>query len=43
VVLNITEEQPPSLEEGLNYGFTLLAVSEDNWVNLFAERTFKIN
>lgn len=42
VVLNITEEEPPSLEEGLNYGFTLLAVSEDNWVNLFSEISFDV-
>ena len=42
VVLNITEVEPPSLEENINYGFTLLAVSEDNWVNLFSEIVFSV-
>lgn len=42
VVLNITEQEPPDLEIGSDYGFTLLAVSEDNWVNLFSEITFKV-
>ncbi len=42
VVLNITEEEPPTLEIGPNYNFTLLAVSEDNWVNLFSIVPFHI-
>lgn len=42
VVLNITEQRPPSLEKNTNYGFTLLAVSKDNWVNLFSANTFSI-
>lgn len=33
VVLNITTEQPPELIKGLSYNFTLMDVSEDNWVN----------
>jgi len=42
VVLNITEEAPPDLELGVGYRFTLLAVSEDNWVNLFSEISFRL-
>lgn len=42
VVLNITEIEPPNLEIGSNYGFTLLAVSEDNWVNLFSGVSFTV-
>lgn len=34
VVLNITTETPPSLSVGAYYNFTLMDVSEDNWVNL---------
>lgn len=34
VVLNITTETPPSLSVGTSYNFTLMDVSEDNWVNL---------
>ena len=40
VVLNITPKTPDSLQPGLTYGITLLAVSEDNWVNLFSTRNF---
>ncbi len=40
VVLNITEETPPILTPNTPYNFTMLAVSEDNWVNLFSEITF---
>ncbi len=40
VVLNITEEIPPSLINNTNYGFTLMAVSEDNWVNTFISTSF---
>lgn len=42
VVLNITEEEPPSLETDEDYNFTLLSVSEDNWVNQFSEISFKV-
>jgi len=35
VVLNITRETPPALLVGTSYNFTLMDVSEDNWVNLF--------
>ncbi len=43
VVLNITEVvPPPALQDNTEYNFTLLAVSEDNWVNLLAERPFTI-
>ena len=42
VVLNITREIPPSLEIGGTYNFSLLSVSEDNWVNLFAEVNFTL-
>lgn len=35
VVLNITIETPPALLVGAEYNFTLMDVSEDNWVNLF--------
>ncbi|MEM9075760.1 MAG: hypothetical protein AAGC43_01930 [Bacteroidota bacterium] len=40
VVLNITEETPPDLLPETSYNFNLLAVSEDNWVNLFSEIPF---
>jgi len=40
VVLNITEEEPPALIEGDPYNLTLMGVSEDNWVNLFIQRSF---
>lgn len=40
VVLNITPGTPESLESSKTYGFTLLAVSEDNWVNLFSFKNF---
>lgn len=40
VVLNVTPGTPPDLEQSSTYGFTLLAVSEDNWVNLFAVSSF---
>ena len=35
VVLNITVETPPMLSLGTEYNFSLMDVSEDNWVNLF--------
>lgn len=40
VVLNITKETPSALKQGESHKFTLLAVSEDNWVNLWAEVGF---
>jgi len=42
VVLNITKGDPLTLESGDSYGFTLLAVSEDNWVNQFSVIPFTI-
>lgn len=42
VVLNITIEEPPALELNVPYNFTLLAVTEDNWVNLFAKVPFEL-
>ncbi len=35
VVLNITTATPPILSIGTEYNFSLMDVSEDNWVNLF--------
>lgn len=43
VVLNITKIAPPTLKNDTSYNFTLLAVSEDNWVNLFSEISFNLN
>jgi hypothetical protein len=43
VVLNITKGVPPALKNNALYNFTLLAVSEDNWVNLFSEIEFNLN
>jgi len=43
VVLNVTRDTPPSLIDNTNYGFTLMAVSEDNWVNLLASFNFTSN
>lgn len=41
VVLNITDPNvEPRLEANKEYVFTLMAVSEDNWVNLFSEFKF---
>lgn len=42
VVLNVTPGTPPTLKSGSSYNFTLLGVSEDNWVNLFSELPFQI-
>lgn len=42
VTLNITRDQPPELIRGDSYGFTLMGVSEDNWVNLFVEVPFSL-
>lgn len=40
VVLNITLESPPELTPETTYGFTLMGVSEDNWVNVLGKRDF---
>jgi len=40
VVLNITREIPPPLNLMDSYNFTLMGVSEDNWVNVFIEKEF---
>lgn len=41
VVLNINvPETPDSLEEDVEYLFTMMAVSEDNWVNSVIQETF---
>ncbi|QLG45779.1 hypothetical protein [Costertonia aggregata] len=42
VVLNITKSTPENLNRNQPYKFTMLAVSEDNWVNLFTEVDFTI-
>lgn len=42
VVLNVTREDPPELELSGAYNFTLMGVSEDNWVNLFVELPFNL-
>lgn len=43
VVLNITTETPPALISGNDYGFTLIGVSEDNWVNNLVQFPFVAN
>ncbi len=40
VVLNITEETPPELVTNTDYGFTVMGVSEDNWVNTLLQTEF---
>jgi len=40
VVLNVTRNTPPDLIIDDSYGFTLMGVSEDNWVNLVIQKTF---
>ena len=40
VVLNITTDPNPTLISGNEYSFTMMAVSEDNWVNLLIQQTF---
>ncbi|MDB4292644.1 hypothetical protein N9954_04500 [Maribacter sp.] len=42
VVLNISKTNPLALQSGSTYGFSLLAVSEDNWVNQFSTVSFTI-
>lgn len=41
VVLNITMQTPPTLISGMSYNFTLMDVSEDNWVNTIIEKAFE--
>ena len=44
VVFNITDpDLSPRLEPNQNYKFTLMGVSQDNWVNLFIEKEFSTN
>jgi hypothetical protein len=40
VVLNISEENPPGLTIDNSYKFTLMDVSEDNWVNTVIQDIF---
>lgn len=42
VVLNVTRDDPPELDPNGTYNFTLMGVSEDNWVNLLAEVPFNL-
>ncbi|WP_273568163.1 hypothetical protein [Maribacter halichondriae] len=42
VVLNITRGTPPALKMNLSYAFTLMGVSEDNWVNQFSVISFDL-
>lgn len=42
VVLNVTKGVPPILKSEVAYNFSLLGVSEDNWVNLFSELPFEV-
>ncbi|WP_299605626.1 hypothetical protein [uncultured Aquimarina sp.] len=41
VVLNITMGTPPQLDPMNSYNFTLMGVSEDNWVNLLIQKEFQ--
>ena len=40
VVLNITTQNPPALITKTKYNFTLMDVSEDNWVNWVVQKSF---
>ena len=40
VVLNITTQTPPDLVLSENYNFTLMDVSQDNWVNWIIQKPF---
>lgn len=42
VVLDINTQIPPDLNMGDNYNFTLMGVSEDNWVNLVIQNVFTV-
>ncbi len=41
VVLNITQEETPTLQLSENYQFAVMGVSEDNWVNFISMVDFK--
>ena len=41
VILNVTTQTPPTLIVGDDYNFTLMDVSEDNWVNLVIQKMFE--
>lgn len=43
VVLNITKGTPGNLQQDNDYVVTLMAVSEDNWVNMIAVKQFTSN
>ncbi|MFT4602312.1 MAG: hypothetical protein ACI857_002498, partial [Arenicella sp.] len=43
VVINIKEFPIPFLDNGEHYTFTLMAVSDDNWVNVAATKEFTTN
>ncbi len=43
VVINIREFPVPFLNNGEHYTFTLMAVSDDNWVNVAATKEFTTN
>ena len=44
VVFNITDTtSTPALEPNKNYKFSLMGVSDDNWINLFGETIFSTN
>ena len=40
VTLNITRETPPEILPNNTYRFTMMGVSEDNWVNLVLQKQF---
>lgn len=42
VVLNITEGTPPILSQGQTFNFTVMDVSEDNWVNQVLTTQFTV-
>jgi len=42
VVLNITRQQPTDLVVDSTYNFTLMGVTEDNWVNTFLQKEFVV-
>ncbi len=42
VVLNITQKKPTSMVNGDTYNYTLMAVSEDNWVNMISSKPFVV-
>ncbi len=43
VVLNITQKTPANLIKGGSYNYTLMAVSEDNWVNMISAKPFMVD